>query len=198
MLVQPVTLTGAHVQLVPMQPEHADALWQAAQDESIWRWTLSRIQSRADVDQYIAYALEQQSLGAQLPFVTVSRDTGEIVGSTRFDEITPAHRRVEIGWTWIAPRWQRTAINTEAKYLMLRHAFETWQCVRVQLKTDALNERSQRAIARLGAVREGVLRSQYIMPDGRRRDSVYFSILDTEWTAVKAHLERLLARQGNG
>jgi RimJ/RimL family protein N-acetyltransferase len=183
---------------MPMQPEHADALWQAAQDESIWRWTLSRIQSRTDVDQYIAYALEQQSLGAQLPFVTASRATGEIVGSTRFDEITPAHRRVEIGWTWIAPRWQRTAINTEAKYLMLRHAFETWQCVRVQLKTDALNERSQRAIARLGAVREGVLRSQYIMPDGRRRDSVYFSILDTEWTAVKAHLERLLARQGDG
>jgi RimJ/RimL family protein N-acetyltransferase len=193
-----VTLTGAHVQLVPMQPEHADALWQAAQDESIWRWTLSRIQSRADVDQYIAYALEQQALGAQLPFVTVSRATGEIVGSTRFDEITPAHRRVEIGWTWIAPRWQRTAINTEAKYLMLRHAFEVWQCVRVQLKTDALNERSQRAIARLGAVREGVLRSQYIMPDGRRRDSVYFSILDTEWTAVKAHLERLMACYGDG
>jgi len=198
MLVQPVTLTGAHVQLVPMQPEHADALWQAAQDESIWRWTLSRIQSRADVDQYIAYALEQQALGAQLPFVTVSRATGEIVGSTRFDEITPAHRRVEIGWTWIAPRWQRTAINTEAKFLMLRHAFEIWQCVRVQLKTDALNERSQRAIARLGAVREGVLRSQYIMPDGRRRDSVYFSILDTEWTAVKAHLERLMACYGDG
>lgn len=194
MLVQPVTLTGAHVQLVPMQPEHADALWQAAQDQSIWQWTLSRISSRADVDQYIAYALAQQALGNQLPFVTVSRATGEIVGSTRFDEITPAHRRVEIGWTWIAPRWQRTAINTEAKYLMLQHAFETWHCVRVQLKTDALNERSQRAIERLGAVREGVLRSHYIMPDGRRRDSVYFSILDTEWAAVKAHLERLLAR----
>ncbi|MCS6872356.1 MAG: GNAT family protein [Anaerolineae bacterium] len=196
--VEPITLTGAHVQLIPMQPDHADALWQAAQDESIWQWTLSRISSRADTDRYIAYALEQQALGNQLPFVTVSRATSEIVGSTRFDEITPEHRRVEIGWTWLNPRWQRTAINTEAKYLMLRHAFEVWQCVRVQLKTDALNVRSQRAIERLGAVREGVLRSHYIMPDGRRRDSVYYSFLDTEWQTVKAHIERLMSSYSNG
>ncbi len=194
MKVEPIILTGVHVQLLPMQPEHAEALWQAAQAESIWQWTLSRISSRAEADSYIAYALERQAAGDQLPFVTLSRATGEIVGSTRFDEITPAHRRVEIGWTWLNPRWQRTAINTEAKYLMLRHAFEVWQCVRVQLKTDALNVRSQRAIERLGAVREGVLRSHYIMPDGRRRDSVYYSILDTEWQAVKAHLEKLLDR----
>ncbi len=197
-LVEPITLTGTHVQLMPMQPDHAEALWQAAQAESIWQWTLSRISSRADADRYIAYALEQQAQGNQLPFVTVSRATGEIVGSTRFDEIVPEHRRVEIGWTWLTPRWQRTALNTEAKYLMLRHAFEVWQCVRVQLKTDALNVRSQRAIERLGAFREGVLRSQYILPDGRRRDSIYYSFLDTEWEAVKAHIERLLSAYGDG
>jgi RimJ/RimL family protein N-acetyltransferase len=196
--VEPITLTGTHVQLIPMQPAHADALWAAAQDESIWQWTLSRISSRADTDRYIAYALEQQARGNQLPFVTISRATGEIVGSTRFDEITPEHRRVEIGWTWLTPRWQRTPINTEAKYLMLRHAFEVWACVRVQLKTDALNVRSQRAIERLGAVREGVLRSHYIMPDGRRRDSIYYSFLDTEWQTVKAHIERLLSAYGDG
>lgn len=197
-VVEPIALTGAHVQLLPMQPDQAEALWRAAQDQSIWQWTLSRISSRADADQYIAYALKQQTLGNQLAFVTVSRATREIVGSTRFDMIAPEHRRVEIGWTWLTPRWQRTALNTEAKYLMLRHAFEVWGCVRVQLQTDALNVRSQRAIERLGAVREGVLRSYYILPDGRRRDSVYYSFLDSEWAAVKAHIERLLSAYGGG
>lgn len=192
MQVVPITLEGAHVRLAPIAPEHADGLWVAAQDETIWRWMLTRITSRAEADRYVAQALERQTKGDQLPFVTIAKASGEIVGSTRFDEITPEHRRVEIGWTWINPRWQRTAINTEAKYLMLRHAFEVWQCLRVQLKTDLLNEKSQRAIARLGAQREGVLRSHYLMPDGRRRDTVYFSLIDSEWATAKAHLETLL------
>ncbi len=192
MQVVPITLEGVQVRLAPIAPEHADGLWKAAQDESIWRWMLTRITSRAEAERYVAQALERQIKGDQLAFVTIAKATGEIVGSTRFDEITPEHRRVEIGWTWINPRWQRTVINTEAKYLMLRHAFEVWQCLRVQLKTDLLNEKSQRAIARLGAQREGVLRSHYIMPDGRRRDTVYFSLIDSEWAAVKARLETLL------
>lgn len=200
MQVVPLTLEGDYVRLAPMAPEHADGLWNAAQDESIWRWMLTRITNRAEADRYVAQALERQTKGDQLPFVTIAKASGEIVGSTRFDEITPEHRRVEIGWTWITPRWQRTAINTEAKYLMLRHAFEVWQCLRVQLKTDLLNEKSQRAIARLGAQREGVLRSQYVMPDGRRRDTVYFSLIDSEWAAAKARLEALLraAPQADG
>ena len=141
---------------------------------------------------YIALALAERDAGRALPFATVDRATGTIIGSTRYAAIEPTHRRVEIGWTWLGRAWQRTAANTEAKYLMLRHAFETLGCVRVELKTDALNERSRAAIRRIGAREEGTLRRHMVTSTGRIRDTVYYSILDAEWTQVKAELERRL------
>jgi RimJ/RimL family protein N-acetyltransferase len=135
-----------------------------------------------------------QAAGTALPFATVHLDSGQVVGSTRFMNIDQANRRVEIGATWIAAPWRRTAVNTEAKYLMLRHAFGTWKCLGVELKTDSMNQRSRQAILRLGAKEEGTLRKHMLTWNGRQRDSVYFSILDTEWPGVKADLERKLQR----
>jgi RimJ/RimL family protein N-acetyltransferase len=143
---------------------------------------------------YIVAALHDETRGASLPFVTVERNSGKVIGATRFMNIEAADRRVEIGGTWIAPPWQRTAINTEAKYLMLRHAFETLGCVRVELKTDALNARSRNAILRIGAREEGTLRRHKLTWSGRYRDTVYFSILDWEWPGVRADLETKLMR----
>ena len=138
--------------------------------------------------------LEEQKRGVSIPFATYERASNQIVGTTRFMSMDLANRKVEIGSTWIAPPWQRTVINTEAKYLMLQHAFEIWNCLRVELKTDALNQRSRRAILRLGAKEEGTLRKHMLTWNGRQRDSVYFSILDTEWPQVKAGLEKKLRR----
>jgi len=142
--------------------------------------------------QRIEELLAAEAAGSDLPLVTVERASGTVVGSTRFMNIDAVNRRVEIGGTWIAPAWQRTALNTEAKYLMLRHAFETWQCVRVEFKTDALNTQSRKAILRIGAKEEGTLRRHLLTWSGRYRDTVYFSILDDEWPAVKANLERMM------
>ena len=139
--------------------------------------------------------LAEQTQGKALPFVAVHQPSGQVIGSTRFGNIDKSHRRVEIGWTWIAGLWQRTAINTEAKFLMLQHAFETLGCIRVELKTDALNERSRRAILRTGAKEEGILRSHVVCSTGRIRDTVYFSIIQSEWPQVKSHLLTKL-RQG--
>src|SRR5206468_3564674 len=139
-----------------------------------------------DLRLYLESALRDQREGRSLPFATIERAGGRVVGSTRFGNIEPAHRRVEIGWTWIGRDWQRTAINTEAKYLMLRHAFETWGCVRVELKTNALNQKSRRAIQRIGGREEGIFRRHIISERGVWRDTVYFSILDDEWPEVKA------------
>jgi RimJ/RimL family protein N-acetyltransferase len=136
--------------------------------------------------------LAEQRAGTSLPFATVWRRTGEVIGSTRFANVVPSHRRVEIGWTWLGRQWQRTGANTEAKYLMLCHAFEVWGCLRVELKTSVLNQRSRTAILRLGATEEGVLRCHMINDDGSRRDSVYYSIIADEWPDTKRHLERLL------
>jgi RimJ/RimL family protein N-acetyltransferase len=138
-------------------------------------------------------ALKDQANGIALPFVTIDRASNTVVGSTRFGNIDRANRRVEIGWTWINPQWQRTYINTEAKYLMLRHAFETWQCIRVELKTDSLNEKSRNAMLRIGAKEEGTLRNHMVTYSGRLRHSVYFSIIDSEWPQVKANLEAKMA-----
>jgi RimJ/RimL family protein N-acetyltransferase len=143
---------------------------------------------------YIEAALKLQSEGSALPFATVDKASRQAVGSTRFANIDRANRRVEIGWTWIGVRWQRTAVNTEAKYLMLRHAFETLGCIRVEFKTDALNEKSRRALLRIGARQEGVFRKHMLMPDGRVRDSVYFSIIDSEWPEIKTGLENKLSQ----
>jgi len=190
----PVTLEGCHVRLEPMELGHLDALCEVGLDAELWRWTGGRITSREEMRQYIRNAIARREAGTALPFVTIERTSGRVVGSTRYGNIDVPNRRVEIGWTWVARPWQRTAINTEAKYLLLRHAFETLGCVRVELKTDVLNVVSRRAIERIGATEEGVLRQHLIVHDGRLRDSVYFSILDREWPAVKARLEEKLAR----
>ncbi len=195
MIVEPVTLEGKSVRLEPMRMDHSRALCQVGLDEAIWRWTPSRLKDESDVELHVSKALADQAAGKALPFVTIEAATGTVVGSTRFGNIDPVNRKAEIGWTWINPRWQRTAINTEGKLLMLTHAFEVWKCIRVELKTDANNERSRAAIARLGAVEEGTLRNHMIVESGRYRDSVYFSIIDSEWQTVKAGLASKLAER---
>ena len=196
MRIEPVTLEGQVVRLAPLTPAHADDLLEHALDPDLWRWTLSHVESRADLERYIASALEEQERGRALPFAHVLRSSGRAIGSTRFGSIERAHRRVEIGWTWIGRAHQRTAVNTEAKYLMLRHAFETWQCLRVELKTNALNTPSRNAMLRIGCVEEGVLRQHAINDRGETRDTLYLSILQREWPGVRARLEGMLQRAG--
>jgi N-acetyltransferase len=193
MNVEPVTLEGRHVRLEPMSLAHLGGLVRVGLDEELWRWTTTRIASPDEMREYVETALEEQSRGVSLPFVTVERASGVVVGSTRFANIDRENRRAEIGWTWIGRAWQRTAVNTEAKFLMLRHAFEQWACVRVELKTDSLNERSRRAILRIGAKEEGTLRNHMITRTGRLRHSVYFSVIDAEWPEVRAGLEARLS-----
>lgn len=200
MKVQPVTLAGREVRLEPLRLTHCEDLCSAGLDEELWRFTVSPLRTPADMQAYIATALQGQTEGNALPFATCLAATGQAIGSTRFGNIDPANHRLEIGWTWIARQWQRTVVNTEAKYLMLRHAFETLGCLRVEFKTDMLNERSRRAILRLGAQEEGILRNHMITSEGRVRHSVYYSILDSEWPAVKRGLEEKMAnrnRSGN-
>lgn len=189
-----VVLEAAHVRLEPLTPAHVDGLAEVGLDPAIWRMSPSPVRTRDDLRRYVEDALAARAAGTALPFATVHRASGRVAGSTRFGAIDAAHRRVEIGWTWLAPEFQRTALNTEAKYLMLRHAFETWGCVRVELKTDVLNERSRAAILRIGAIEEGILRHHMLCDDGRLRDSVYFSVLAGEWPQVKAGLEARMAR----
>lgn len=191
--VAPFSLQGKHVRLEPLRPEHVPSLWEIAKDhlDDLFRWVPYRLQSLQDFQAFNRQVLGEQERGLSIPFATIQRSSS-VVGTTRYMNMDLANRKVEIGSTWIAPRWQRTVINTEAKYLMLRHAFETWKCLRVELKTDALNQRSRQAILRLGAKEEGTLRKHMLTWSGRQRDSVYFSILDTEWPGVKAELERKL------
>jgi RimJ/RimL family protein N-acetyltransferase len=174
---------------------HEAPLWEAAKDhlEDIFRWIPYPMRSPEDFHAVMDRALDEQQRGQSVVFVTLERRSGRVIGSTRFMNIDQVNRRIEIGSTWIAPPWQRTAINTEAKYLMLRHAFEGWECIRVELKTDALNQRSRNAVLRIGAKEEGTLRKHLVTWTGRVRDSVYFSILDTEWPTVKARLQDILA-----
>jgi len=193
MKVEPVVLEGQFVRLDPLTLAHHADLCAVGLDPELWRWTTSVVGTPDQMRAYIEEALRGQAAGTALPFATVEKTAGRVVGSTRFASLDRRHRRAEIGWTWIGRPWQRTAVNTEAKYLMLRHAFETWGCIRVELKTDVLNEASRRAILRLGASEEGILRQHMITDTGRMRDTVYYSIIDTEWAAVKATLERRLA-----
>ena len=194
MNIAPVVLEGRVVRLEPLALDHEDALSRVGLDPSLWALTTSRVATRDDMRQYMETALAEQAAGTALPFVTIARATGEVVGSTRFANVVHEHARAEIGWTWITPRWQRTAVNTEAKYLMLRHAFERMGCRRVELKTNALNARSRAAMLRIGATEEGTLRRHMINADGSPRDSVYFSVIADEWPAVSARLEGMLAR----
>ena len=194
MTLQPVLLEGSTLRLEPLEAGHADPLAEVGLDPSLWKWTTVFVSNLEQMQGYVQDALRAQSAGTAIPFATVERSSGRAVGSTRFMNIDRANRRVEIGSTWIAPAWQRTAVNTEAKYLMLRHAFETLGCIRVELKTDALNTTSRNAILRIGAKEEGVLRQHMICYGGRVRDSVYFSILDAEWPDVKMRLEQKISR----
>ena len=193
--LEPVVLEGSFVRLEPMTPEHQAGLSAVGLDAEIWRYTLAMIRTPEDMRAYMEDALNLQRGGATLPFVTIERSSGRIVGSTRFGNYDAGNRRIEIGWTWIAPPWQRTAINTEAKYLMLSHAFEKLGCVRVELKTDVLNTPSRKAMLRIGAKEEGVLRKHSLVWNGRYRDSIYYSILDDEWAGVKRELEKMLIRR---
>jgi len=195
-VISPFTLEGEHVRLDPLRPEHVAPLWALAKDylRDIFQWIPYRLETLDDFHKFNQQVLEEQKRGLTVPFVTIERSSGQIVGTTRYMNMDLANRKVEIGSTWVAPPWQRTIINTEAKYLMLGHAFDTWNCLRVELKTDALNQRSRTAILRLGAKEEGTLRKHMLTWNGRQRDSVYFSILDTEWPSVKTSLETKLRR----
>jgi RimJ/RimL family protein N-acetyltransferase len=192
MVVSPVTLEGAQVRLEPLAKAHLAGLAEAGLDEELWRWIPTAVRTKEEMAAYIGTALDEQARGVSLPFAIVEKTTGRAIGSTRYGNIDCKHHRVEIGWTWVARAWQRTAINTEAKYLLLRHAFETLGCMRVELKTDSLNERSHAAILRIGAREEGIFRNHMITESGRLRHTVYFSISGAEWPAVKARLEVML------
>jgi len=192
--IHPVTLQGCFVRLEPLSMDHHAGLCEVGLDEDLWRWIPHQVRTPDDMRAYIQTALKAQGDGTALPFATFEQASGRVVGSTRFGNIDAPNRRVEIGWTWIGLPWQRTAVNTEAKYLMLRHAFETLGCLRVELKTDALNARSRAAILRLGARQEGIFRNHSVTTSGRVRDSVYFSIIDTEWPEVRSNLEAKLSR----
>lgn len=191
-----ITLEGRAVRLVPLQREHGSLLWDAMKEhaEELFRWIPYPMRTAEDSARFIEQVLAEHQRGASVPFATIDRSSGKMAGSTRYMSIDVANRHVEIGSTWIAPAWQRTAVNTEAKYLMLRHAFETWKCLRVEFKTDSLNEKSRTAIARLGAKEEGTFRNHMVTSTCRIRHSVYFSIVDTEWPEVKRRLEERMMR----
>ena len=193
--LEPVTLEGSFVRLEPMTMEHHAALTAIGLDPDIWQRAIAPIRTPEEMRSYMEVALQLQREGTALPFVTVERSSGTVVGSTRFGNYDRANRRIEIGWTWLAPAWQRTVTNTEAKYLMLTHAFERLGCVRVELKTDVLNSQSRNAILRIGAKEEGILRKHTLTWTGRYRDSIYYSILDEEWPRVKARLRALVAQR---
>ncbi len=192
MVVSPVMLEGVHIRLEPLSKAHLAGLAEVGLDEELWRWIPVPVRTVDDMAAYLETALGEQERGVSLPFAIIEKATGRAIGSTRYGNIDRTHHRVEIGWTWVARNWQRTAMNTEAKYLLLKHAFETLGCMRVELKTDSLNERSRAAILRIGAREEGIFWNHMITASGRIRHSVYFSIIDSEWPAVRARLESKL------
>jgi RimJ/RimL family protein N-acetyltransferase len=192
--VEPVTLEGRVVRLEPLSLDHLPGLIGVGLDSDIWRWMPSSFQTAGDMRTYIEKALTARELGTEMPFATVERSSGQVVGGTRYMNIEPHHRRLEIGYTWLAPTWQRTALNTEAKLLMLTHAFNVLGALRVEFKTDSLNEKSRTALLGIGAKEEGTLRNHMVTDSGRRRHSVYFSVIEEEWPNVRQHLESRLAR----
>ena len=192
MRLDPVVLEGRQVRLEPLTLDHLDALSEVALDPDLWRWTSERAGSIDELRAYVERALAAQQSGSALPFATIARSIGKPVGSTRFANVDLGNGRLEIGWTWLGREWQRTALNTEAKYLMMKHAFETLGVRRVEFKTDARNERSRAAIHRIGAKEEGTLRKHLVTASGRVRDTVYYSVIDDEWPAVQIRLEERL------
>jgi len=190
----PVTLEGRRVRMEPLDlTRHGEGLFAIGLDPDLWRWTLNDVTSRADLQAYLDTALREQAERRSLPFATIDRASGTVAGSTRFSTMDRGNQRVEIGWTWVGRPFQRSHVNTEAKYLMLRHAFEIWGMKRVELKTHEGNERSRNAMLRIGCTFEGVLRNYQTGPRGTR-NSAMFSITDAEWPAVKTRLEGLIAR----
>ena len=195
MEVKPVVLQGKYVRLEPMTEEHVPGLAEVGAGQTFWDFMLyGNINTVDDMHNWVLDILARAKKGADLPFVVIHLASGRVAGATRYLNIVSRDRGLEIGGTWYGLEFQRTSVNTECKYLLLQHAFETLGCIRVQLKTDLRNERSQKAIERLGAVKEGVLRNHMILPDGRYRDSVFYSILDTEWPEVKKRLEEIMNR----
>jgi RimJ/RimL family protein N-acetyltransferase len=194
--IKPVILTGRHVRLEPMTEDHISGLADIGAGQSFWDFMVyGQLNSLADMRYWVLDILSRSARGTDLPFVAIHLASGRVAGATRYMNIIPRDRGLEIGGTWYGLDFQRTVVNTECKYLLLQHAFETLGCIRVQLKTDLRNERSQKAIERIGAVKEGVLRNHMILPDGRYRHSVFYSILDTEWPEVKQKLEAMMARR---
>ena len=193
--VKPVVLIGRHVRLEPMTEEHAPGLAELGIGQPFWDFMVyGKINTVDDMHNWVRDVLARAEKGTDLPFVAIHLESGRIAGATRYLNITPNDRGLEIGGTWYGPEFQRTVVNTECKYLLFTHAFETLGCIRVQLKTDLRNERSQKAIERIGAVKEGILRNHMILPDGYYRHSVYYSVLDTEWRDVKRRLEEMMNR----
>ncbi len=192
--VKPVVLEGARVRLEPLRADHLDDLRLVGLDPALWRWTIMGPQDEAGLARWVDTALANAEAGTERPFATIDRASGRAIGSSRFMSIAPEHRRLEIGWTWVGTAFQRTGANREAKLLMLSHAFDTLGCRRVEFKTDALNEKSRTALLGIGAQFEGIFRNHMVMPDGRMRDSAYYSVIDSEWPAVRAALEADLRR----
>jgi RimJ/RimL family protein N-acetyltransferase len=193
--LEPVTLEGRIVRLEPLTLDHVPGLAEVALDPEIWRWTIARPQTEADVRTWAAATIRERDAGAEFPFATLDVVTGRPIGSSRYMNIVPEHHRVEIGWTWVAPAWQRTGANREAKLLMLEHAFERLGCRRVEFKTDSNNEKSRVALLGIGARFEGIFRNHMVMPDGRMRHSAWYSVIDEEWPEVRANLEAKLGRR---
>lgn len=191
--LEPVVLRGRHFRLEPLGLQHVAALAEAGADPAIWTWYPQRNDTPETMRVFVQTALDWQAAGTALPFVQIDVPSGRVIGSTRLAMIDSPNRRAEIGWTWLTPSFQRTAANTESKYLLLCHAFETLGLVRVEFKTDSLNLASRRALARIGATEEGVFRNHMIVQGGRLRHSVYFSVIDSDWPVIKASLESKLA-----
>jgi RimJ/RimL family protein N-acetyltransferase len=193
--IKPITLEGKRVRLEPMHADHLAGLTEAGAFEELWKWTRTYAHTPESMKEYVDEALSDAAKGAALPFVTIDRSTNKVIGSTRFANFDIANRHVEIGWTWITPAYQRTYVNSEAKYLMLSHAFDVWECARVELKTDVLNMKSRNAMLRMGATEEGALRKHVLAFNNRWRDTIYYSVLDTEWPEVKARLKGFTDRE---
>jgi len=191
----PITLEGRSVRLEPLTNAHVPGLAEVGRDERIWKLMVyGQIRTEAEMRRWVRSLLRGQAAGTDLPFAVIQLASGRVVGATRYLEIRPAHRSLEIGGTWYGLEFQHTIVNTECKYLLLRYAFETLGTIRVQFKADVRNERSWRAIERIGAEREGIFRNHFLLPDGVIRDSVYYSIIESEWPGVKERLEDLLRR----
>jgi RimJ/RimL family protein N-acetyltransferase len=186
--LEPVTLEGRLVRLEPMSLAHLDGLAEVGLDPVIWRWTIARPTDRPGLEAWMTTAIANREAGIELPFVTVDVSTGAPIGSSRYLNIVPEHRRLEIGWTWVTPIWQRRGANREAKLLMIEHAIERLGCHRVEFKTDSRNENSRAALLGIGASFEGIFRNHMVMPDGPLRHSAYYSVIDDEWPEVKAAL----------